>query len=198
MTVFDRASDGTLTQKPGPAGCISDTGAGQCRDGTGLARPESVTISPDGQSAYVASEISDAVAMFDRAPDGRLAQKPGRAGCISESGGGPCADGAVLESAESVAVSPDGQSAYVASDNQRTRWLVFDRAPNGTLRQKPGTDGCIRDATGAGRCVVGAALFEPSSVALSPDGTSAYVASSLSDAVAVFDREPSPPPPPAR
>ena len=75
---------------------------------------------------------------------------------------------------------------------------MFDRAPNGTLAQKPGVAGCIRDVIGAGRCVVGAALAGPSSVALSPDGTSAYVASGVSDAVAVFDREPSPPPSPSR
>ena len=74
MAVFDRAGDGTLTQKPGPAGCISDTGAGRCRDGTALdvlasdGASLSVAVSPDGKSVYVASRLSNAVAIFDRTP----------------------------------------------------------------------------------------------------------------------------------
>jgi DNA-binding beta-propeller fold protein YncE len=111
---------------------------------------------------------------------GDLVQKPGAAGCLSVIGF--CERGSALDGAESVTVSPDGQNAYAVSSNSDAV-TVFDRASDGTLTQKPGP-GCISD-TGAG--------FGPSSVALSPDGTSAYVASSLSDAVAVFDREPSPP-----
>jgi hypothetical protein len=65
VAVFDRAADGSLTQKPGTAGCISDTGAGACADGTALGDAESVAVSPRGNSAYVAS--ADGVAVFDRA-----------------------------------------------------------------------------------------------------------------------------------
>jgi DNA-binding beta-propeller fold protein YncE len=65
VAVFDRAADGTLAQKPGTAGCISDTG-GACGDGTALDGAQAVTVSPDGGSAYVAATTSDAVAVFDR------------------------------------------------------------------------------------------------------------------------------------
>ena len=99
MAVFDRAADGTLTQKPGTAGCISDTGAGPCVDGTALDAAARVAVSPDGESVYVASFVSDAVAVFDRAADGTLTQKPGTAGCISETGLGRCVDGAALDGA---------------------------------------------------------------------------------------------------
>lgn len=187
VAVFDRAPDGTLSQKPGTAGCISDDGSGSCRDGTGIDGRNSVTVSPDGRSAYVAS-LSDALAIFDRRPNGRLVQKPGTAGCVSGTGAGPCVDGTALNGARSVAVSPDGQSAYVASDLSNAIAL-FDRAPNGSLVQKPGAAGCIRDAGGAGRCAEGEALDGPISVAVSPDGKNAYVASVRSDSVAVFDRE---------
>ena len=68
---------------------------------------------------------------------------------------------------------------------------VFDRASNGTLAQKPGTAGCVREDSGAGRCVGGEALDGPASVAISPDGQNAYITSDISDAVALFDREPS-------
>ncbi len=192
VAVFDRAEDGTLTQKPGPAGCISEFLIGNCEVGTGLEFATSVTVSPDGLSAYVASRIG-AVAMFDRTRNGTLIQKPGSAGCISGDGVG-CTDGRALGTPNSIALSPDGLSAYVAASTTQAV-VVLDRAPNGTLAQKRGTAGCIRDVTGAGRCVVGTALSGTFSVAVSPDGENAYVASFSSDAVAVFDREPSPPPP---
>ncbi len=188
VAVFDRAADGTLTQKPGTAGCISDTGADGCADGRALAFAVSVTVTPDGRSAYVASAISGAVAVFDRAPDGTLTQNPGTAGCVSETGAGGCADGRALGFAVSVTVSPDGNSAYVASAGSDAV-AVFDRAPDGTLTQKPGTAGCVSE-TGASPCADGRALDGAFSVTVSPDGRSAYVASFVSDAVAVFDRAP--------
>ena len=192
LSIFDRAGDGTLIQKPGRAGCISDTGAGRCRDGTALDRPESVAVSPDGQSVYVATSESDSVAVFDRAPDGRLAQKPDTAGCISDTGDGPCVDGEALQGAESVTVSPDGQNVYVTSNSafdapNSDAVAVFDRAEDGTLTQKPGPAGCISES-GDAPCADGRALDGSTSVVVSPDGTSAYVAAILSNAVAVFDR----------
>jgi DNA-binding beta-propeller fold protein YncE len=187
VAVFDRAADGSLTQKPGTAGCISDTGAGPCRDGSGLEGARSVTVSPDGRTAYVAS--SRAVAVFDRAADGSLTQKPGTAGCISETGAAPCADGRALIAARAVALSPDGADVYVATFLPGGL-AVFDRAADGSLRQKPGTAGCISD-TGAGACADGTALGDAESVAVSPRGGSAYVASA--DGVAVFDHVTLPP-----
>jgi hypothetical protein len=45
---------------------------------------------------------------------GDLSQPAGAAGCVSEDGTGPCADGHALDRPNSVAVSPDGKSVYVA------------------------------------------------------------------------------------
>ena len=186
VAVFDRAADGTLTQKAGTAACISDTGAGPCADGTGLGGALGVVVSPDGASAYVASFDSGAVAVFDRAADGTLTHKAGTAACISDSGAGPCVDGTALAGAASVTVSRDGRSIYVASQLS-SAVAVLDRAADGTLTQKAGTAACISD-TGAGPCADGTALAVATSVAVSPDGQSAYVASFDSDAVAVLDR----------
>jgi DNA-binding beta-propeller fold protein YncE len=130
-------ADGTLAQKPGPAGCISRSGAGRCGEGTGLDGAASVTVSPDGKSAYVASTFSDAVAVFDRRRNGRLVQKPGAAGCISDAAAGPCIDGTGLDRATSVRVSADGQSAYVVAPFGSEAVAVFDRAPNGTWPRSP-------------------------------------------------------------
>ena len=41
---------------------------GACADGHGLDSPYAVAVSPDGKSVYVASDVSDAVARFNRAP----------------------------------------------------------------------------------------------------------------------------------
>src|SRR6266511_4998235 len=118
------AGTSDLTQKPSPAGCISEDGTGgvfgapgACQDGTALVYPTGVAVSPDGVSAYVASGGSGAVAIFDRNPtSGALTQKAGTAGCISDDGtGGSCQDGVALTGAADVTVSPDGTSVYVAS-----------------------------------------------------------------------------------
>ncbi len=189
VTVLDRAGDGTLSEKRGTAACVSDTGAG-CVEGTAFDSPSSVTVSPDGKSAYVTSKFSSAVDVFDRRRNGRLVQKLGTAGCISGDGAGPCVDGTALRFAGSVAVSPDGRSAYVASALSDAV-AVFDRASNGTLAQKAGTAGCIKQGSGAGRCVDGDGLDGTSSVAVSPDGLNVYTTATVSQAVALFDREPS-------
>ncbi len=187
VAVFDRGADGTLTQKPGTAGCISETGTGgACADGRALAQAHSVTVSPEGASVYVTASLSDAVAVFDRAADGTLTQKPGVAGCISETGtGGECVDGRALDAAASVTVSPDGTGAYVVSESSGAV-AAFDRAADGTLTQKPGTAGCISETGTGGACADGRALVQARSVALSRDGANAYVATG--GAVAVLDR----------
>ena len=46
---------------------------------------------------------------------GDLTQPAGAAGCISETGAGPCADGHALAFPRFVAVSPDGKSVYTTS-----------------------------------------------------------------------------------
>ena len=184
VAVFDRAATGELTQKPGAAGCISETGAGDCVDGRALDEARSLTISPDGKHAYVTSLSADAVAVFDRAATGELTQKPGTAGCISRTGADGCAQGRALSGAEAVVVSPDGKSVYVAAFGGAV--AIFDRAATGELKQKPGTAGCISDS-GDGPCIAGRALRAARSVTMSLDGKSAYV-TAAGGAVVVFDR----------
>jgi hypothetical protein len=98
------AVTGDLTQPPGTAGCVHETGAKGCADGHGLVGPASVAVSPDGKSVYVASRKPcciepdrSAVVRFNRnLTTGAITQPAGTAGCISETGLGPCADGRAL------------------------------------------------------------------------------------------------------
>jgi len=83
-----------------------------------------VAVSADGKSVYVASSDShtgssdstNAVVRFNRnTTTGAITQPAGTAGCVSETGAGPCADGHGLKRVRSVGVSGDGKSVYAAS-----------------------------------------------------------------------------------
>jgi 6-phosphogluconolactonase (cycloisomerase 2 family) len=140
----------------------------------GLDGARSVTVSTDGQSVYVAGKLDDAVAVFERDPNSGLLTfvqvlKNGQDSVYG------------LDGARSVTVSTDGQSVYVASYDDDAV-AVFGRDLNNgqlTLIQvlKDGQDG-VEGLNGA------------RSVTVSTDGQSVYVASSLNDTVAMFERDP--------
>ena len=172
------------------AGCISDLeGVDTCGAGNetqGLNGVNDVAISPDGTSVYVTSGTDDAIARFNRGAGGTLTP----AGCISDlEGADTCGAGNEaqgLSGARSVVVSPDGASVYVASgtDNAIAR---FNRGAGGTLTPA----GCISDLEGADTCGAGneaQGLGGASDVAVSPDGSSVYVASRTDDGIARFNR----------
>ncbi len=181
---------GAIAQPAGTAGCISETGAGPCADGHGLSGSYGVAVSADGKSVYVASPNSDAVARFNRGTTyGAIAQPAGTAGCISETGAGPCADGHGLSGSYRVAVSADGKSVYVASGESNAVARLNRSTTSGAIGQPAGVAGCISE-TGAGPCADGHGLGIASGVAVSPNGKSVYVGSLDSDAVARFNRAP--------
>jgi DNA-binding beta-propeller fold protein YncE len=184
------ATSGAITQPAGTAGCISETGAGPCANGRALSAPHSVAASPDGKSVYVASFDSSAVTRLDRnATSGAITQPAGTAGCISDTGAGPCANGHALVTPYSVTVSPDSRSVYLASNGSNAVARFIRNATTGALTQPAGTAGCVSE-TGAGLCADGRALDSPLSVVVAPNGASVYVAASDSSAVARFDRAP--------
>ncbi|MEK6272989.1 MAG: hypothetical protein AABM42_10140, partial [Actinomycetota bacterium] len=189
VTAAALAVTGDLTQPAGTAGCISETGAGPCADGHALS-PWDVAVSPDGKSVYVVSSGNTlGVARINRdTTTGAIAQPAGTAGCVSETGAGPCADGHALAYAEGVAVSPDGKSVYVASDGSSAVARFNRNTTTGAIAQPAGSAGCVSQSGTGGTCADGHGLGGASGVAVSPDGKSVYVASSSSSAVARFNR----------
>jgi fibronectin-binding autotransporter adhesin len=184
------APPGSLVQPPGSAGCFNDVGTRGCAKGRAVGLAYGVALSPDGRNAYVASLFSDAIAVFARdARTGELRQLSGKAGCVSQRGKGPCAFGRALGGASSVVVSPDGANVYVAADFSHALVVLARNKRTGALRQLSGSAGCISNFRGGG-CKGGRALAGPEEVAISADGGSVYVASTASDAVAVFSRNP--------
>ena len=185
---FDRDPEtGTLT----PAGCIddNDTGTDTCaQSADGLDGAQSVAVSADGKSVYVAAEGDGALVRFDRDPEtGSLTP----AGCIddNDNGADTCAQSADgLDGAQTVAVSADGKSVYVAGEDDDSV-VHFDR-DSGTGVLTPA--GCIDDNdTGADLCAQSAdGLDSTREVIVSPDGGSVYVTSQDDEAVVSFARDP--------
>jgi 6-phosphogluconolactonase (cycloisomerase 2 family) len=170
-------------------GCVSDDGTGgSCADipgsGSPLAEANAVAVSADGRSVDVVSATGD-VSHFFAAPGGQLSWD----GCVSDDGsGGSCADipgsGSPLADADSIALSADGRSAYVGADGSNAI-SVFSVATQGQLAYQT----CVSDAGGDGCAdAPGSPIGGPQSIALSNDGLSLYVASSVSGSVAHFTR----------
>jgi 6-phosphogluconolactonase (cycloisomerase 2 family) len=139
----------------------------------GLNGPQSLTLSPDEKHLYVASEISNSVAIFSRNPT---------SGTLTFTGfvqnGGPVQG---LGGAYSIAISPNNRHAYVTGYTDDSL-AVFSRSlSNGSLTFLE----VHRDGVGGVDGLNGA-----NSVAVSPDGAHVYVAGRLDAAVATFSRNP--------
>lgn len=123
---------GTLTQAGGAAGCVSETGlSGQCLDGRALDGAASVSVSPDGRTAYAAATSSDAVAVLDLSTAG-FSQGTDGTGCVSDRGGSSCAARAGLDGARGVAVDSAGRPVTAAETSDTVLAHRLNRAPSCT------------------------------------------------------------------
>jgi DNA-binding beta-propeller fold protein YncE len=168
-------------------GCITGDGSFGCADLplSPLQRPSDVAFSPDGRSAYAVAFSGDTILHWFRGPGGELSYD----GCVNNDGSQGCADapGTPLDGASAVTVSPDGRSVYVTGANQGTVVHFTRLQPDGQVVFA----GCLGDTTAGDACgiVPGLRLGGASDVAVSPDGTSVYVAAGGADAVSHFYRD---------
>src|SRR6201995_3792958 len=112
-------------------GCSSTSATEGCALGFGLTGAHGVAVSPDGASVYLASKTNGALASFERDP---ATGATSELGCFSQGSVGGCStDGSgALLGAAGVAVSPDGNNVYVASDTSNAV-ITYARSTSGTL-----------------------------------------------------------------
>ncbi len=187
-------SVGEFTRDPGTGaltqlGCLTGNSLSGCTqvNNGGLNGPAAAVLSPDGKNVYVVTQGDNAVVSLSRDPStGALSF----GSCIEE-GGGDCSDtsGTGLGTPYGVAISPDGNSVYVASITDQAV-AEFSRNPStGALTET----GCISGATTTGCTQNAPGMGAPIGVTVSPDGANVYVengGTSGNGDVAEFSRDP--------
>lgn len=168
-----------------PAGAAGDVGAltplGTINE-VGLVSAWDVAVSPDGESVYVTGNDGDAIAIFDRSPATGLLTPQG---CIADADLVGCAQTQQgLNGPTGVAVSSDGKSVYVSSEDDHAI-VRFNRDEDGGLTPV----GCISDVSDPAGCgATQPGLLQANDVAVSPDGKSVYVVARGDHAIVNFNR----------
>jgi DNA-binding beta-propeller fold protein YncE len=184
---------GKLSRRAGGAGCVTAVAQGGSCKTLGL-RPGavlSIVVPADGASAYALLIVEGltSLQLFARHPDGTLQRTGGRTSCYHPTGSSGCPGGSGLREIDGLALSPDGTSLYVTSgfgfSSKAGAVTTFHRA-GGALSQSPGTAGCI--SANGGECAVDKVLAGAEEIAVSPDGTDAYVTTLYG--LAILDRDP--------
>ena len=198
---FSRASgSGALTQLAGSEGCVADGAAEGCASGLALGSIEGLAVSPGGSAVYAAAAVSNAVAiLFRNSSTGALSQATDGSGCITDAAVTGCTQGYQLAGANALAVAPKSGTVYATSlfSNSVTTFrptesgLAQPARPAGE-NIPPGIgnpNGCLVWLRAPG-CGFGVAMKAPEGVAVSPSGTSVYIAAYETGAIDVLDRDP--------
>lgn len=172
---FFRDGEGRL----GYGGCVGSEAGNGCFDlpAAPLGNPNAVIVSPDGRSVYVAASGTNSVVHLFRAPGGQI----GYDGCISQSGLQGCARVQSIGRPGDVAVSPDNRSVYVTGESSDAVTHFARLLPEGQIVFK----GCVASRAENGCAdLPGQPLDRPLSIAVSANGSSAYVLAHDSKAIA--------------
>ncbi len=182
----------TFTGCLGSGNCPSTSVAPDALDGA-----SSVAVSPNNETVYVTGSISNAVSWLSRATSGNSTGALTFEGCIADhlTGCTTPSPANAVDDPGSVALSADGENAYVASfgsfanDSNGVLSTFSISAQSGALT----FTGCVGDDPGATGCTATTpadALDGASAVAVSPDGHTVYAAAQTSGVLDWFSRNP--------
>jgi 6-phosphogluconolactonase (cycloisomerase 2 family) len=203
LLVFDRnTTTGAITQLAGSAGCIRDTITSphtgeDCAAGRGLDGVFVPVVSPEAdgtENVYGASRSSDAVVTFERTAGGTLQQvddpaTPQDEGCIANQPRGACIVHHALETASSLAVSPDGRNVYVTANRGYAVTAYARDGGSGRLAPLPDPWECVADELSLDVCREVRGLTYTTGITVSPDGRHVYASSAYRQAIAVLERK---------
>ena len=162
--------------------CVTAASVAGCQPDSAVAAPRNAAFAPDGMTLYLADggattspptgTAAGNLAVFTRAADGTLQ----RTACLNGDGSGGCTMIAGLQRPSAVAVSPDGQTIYIADAG-----LANGDGGLITLQRGPGAGfteiGCrVAQASPPAPCTQDATLAAADAVSVSADGTSLFVA----------------------
>lgn len=137
------------------------------------------------------SEAGDSLGLAIQFHPSESRDAPPFTSSLNNDGSQSCADvpGTPFAGMWSIATSADGRSVYAVANGRASPAHLRRSGPDGQIVWA----GCLANTTSGG---CGDIPFAPmngaGAVAVSPDGRSVYVASTLSDSIAVFSREPVP------
>jgi DNA-binding beta-propeller fold protein YncE len=157
-------------------GCVGQVNLSGCAavpagfDGT-IEEPKGLAASPDGANVYAADDDASTIDVFSRnAVDGTLTLTS----CIGQhTGCATTSQATAVERPFAVAVSPDGKNVYAVSVGSNT----VDEFSRGSATGELTYIGCIGQLAGCVPTTPTDAIDGPTSIAISADGTSVYVAS---------------------
>lgn len=180
---FESSEDGPVLCRVDAAPferCGTERVYGELADGSHTFQAK--TTDPAGNESLVASRAFTLDTSGTIGQPGALTQLGGDAGCRREPAEDGCVAGERLDGAISVAVTPDGKSAYAVS-HEASSLLVFDRdtsadtplAKRGRLVPKTGADRCLTYWSAEGCRGDQAGLYYPTDVVATDDAV--YVSS---------------------
>jgi hypothetical protein len=189
---FDRAADGTLTQKSGADACISNAGTSPCRDARAMVNPYELAVSSDGRNVYVTAFGSSSLTALAVGANGGLSQVtdgPGGSGCVQNTpDADACADGRAFSGPFGIAIDPSGTTVYAAGYSSSSISAFARDSSTGRLSVLGGPTGCVV-ASAAESCGVASGMGTSYQLYAAGGGV-LYAAVSSPSRVLTFDVQP--------